>query len=187
MRLAVFCGSRTGDDPRYAELTVRTAQAIAARGWGIVYGGGHIGLMGMLADAGLAAGAEVIGVIPQSLAGKEIAHAGLTQLHVVDSMHARKALMERLSDAFLALPGGFGTMDEFCEILTWAQLRIHDKPLGLLNAFRYFDLLLEFFDKMVRDGFVTTENRALIRCAETVDAILETLDVRGVQDPRYHG
>ena len=178
MRLAVFCGSRIGNDPRYGELTARTARAIAARGWEIVYGGGHVGLMGVLADAGLQAGANVIGVIPQALAVAEVAHAGLTKLHVVESMHARKALMERLSDAFLALPGGFGTMDEFCEILSWAQLRIHGKPLALLNAFGYFDELLGLFDRMVREGFVTPENRALVRCEQTIDAALEMFSSR---------
>lgn len=143
----------------------------------MVYGGGRVGLMGVLADAALAAGGEVIGVIPGSLATEEVAHAGLTKLHVVESMHERKALMADLSDAFIALPGGFGTMDEFCEILTWAQLRIHRKPVGLLNASGYYDELLALFDNMVARGFVTPANRALVRSAPSIGALLDDLNI----------
>lgn len=147
------------------------------RGFGVVYGGGRVGLMGVLADAALAAGGEVIGVIPGSLATEEVAHAGLSKLHVVESMHERKALMADLSDAFIALPGGFGTMDEFCEILTWAQLRIHRKPVGVLNAGGYYDELLALFDNMVARGFVTPTNRALVRSAPSIGALLDDLHI----------
>lgn len=138
-----------------------------------MYGGGRVGLMGVIADAALAAGGEVIGVIPEALATKELAHGGVTQLHVVSTMHERKALMADLSDGFIALPGGFGTMDEFCEILTWAQLRIHDKPVALLNCDGYYDELLALFDKMVREGFVTVTNRTLVRAFGSIDELLE--------------
>lgn len=172
-RVGVFCGSQSGNDARYIDTAIVAASRIAQRGSGIVYGGGRVGLMGVLADTALAAGGEVIGVIPQALSAKEIAHDGLTELHVVATMHERKALMADLSDAFVALPGGYGTMDEFCEILTWAQLRIHAKPVGLLNAFGYYDELIALFDKMVREGFVTERNRMLVYSASTIDELLD--------------
>ena len=171
-RVGVFCGSQSGNDIRYIDTAILAASRIVQRGFGIVYGGGRVGLMGVLADTALAAGGEVIGVIPQALSAKEIAHDGLTEQHVVASMHERKALMADLSDAFVALPGGYGTMDEFCEILTWAQLRIHAKPVGLLNAFGYYDELIALFDKMVREGFVTPPNRTLVYSAGTIDELL---------------
>jgi len=174
-RVGVFCGSQAGNNGRYIEIAILAASSIVQRGYGIVYGGGSVGLMGVLADTALAAGGEVIGVIPQALSGKEIAHGGLTELHVVNSMHERKALMEGLSDAFIALPGGFGTMDEFCEILTWAQLRIHAKPVGLLNTSGYYDELIALFDKMVREGFVTPRNRTLVRSAGSIDELLDLM------------
>ena len=174
-RVGVFCGSQSGNGDRYIETAIMTASRIVQRGCGVVYGGGRVGLMGVLADTALAAGGEVIGVIPEALAGKEIAHSGLTELHVVSSMHERKALMADLSDAFVALPGGFGTMDEFCEILTWAQLRIHDKPVGLLNVFGYFDDLIALFDNMVSEGFVTPKNRTLVRSGASIDELLDSL------------
>lgn len=174
-RVAVFCGAHTGNGSHYVEVAASAARRIAERSFGIVYGGGRVGLMGVIADAALAAGGEVIGVIPQALATEEVAHGGLTELHVVGSMHERKALMADLSDAFIALPGGFGTMDEFCEILTWAQLRIHSKPVGLLNSNGYYDELLALFDKMVREGFVTVTNRSLVQSAPTVDELLTKL------------
>jgi uncharacterized protein (TIGR00730 family) len=149
------------------------AQAIVARGYGVVYGGGGVGLMKIVADAALAAGGEVIGVIPHALARTEMAHQGLTQLHVVDTMHERKALMEDVSDAFVALPGGFGTMDEFCEVLSWRQLRIHDKPIGLLNYRGYYDALLTLFDSMVREGFVGPYTRRLFTDATTIEELLD--------------
>lgn len=171
-RVGIFCGAHTGSGSQYVEAAVHAAQRIVEHKLGIVYGGGRVGLMGVVADAGLAAGGEVIGVIPETLAIKEVAHGGLTQLHVVGSMHERKALIADLSDAFIALPGGFGTMDEFCEILTWAQLRIHGKPVGLLNAGGYYDELLALFDKMVREGFVSMTNRSLVKSAQAVDELL---------------
>lgn len=174
-RVGVFCGAHTGNASRYVKIAAAVARRIAERNLGIVYGGGRVGLMGVLADAGLAAGGEVIGVIPQALATEEVAHGGLTQLHVVGSMHERKALMADLSDGFIALPGGFGTMDEFHEILTWAQLRLHDKPVGLLNAGGYYDELLALYDKMVREGFVSERNRSLVRCASDVDELLSVI------------
>lgn len=174
-RIGVFCGARAGNDGRYIEFAAGAAQQIVTRGFGIVYGGGRVGLMGVVADAGLEAGGEVIGVIPQSLASAEVAHGGLTQLHVVRTMHERKALMAELSDGFIALPGGYGTMDEFHEILTWAQLRIHDKPVGLLNAYGYYDELLALYDKMSREGFVSHTNRQLVASATSLDALLSKM------------
>src|SRR5437660_1798871 len=149
-RLCVFCGSAVGNNLVYADTARQLGALLAARGLGLVFGGGHIGLMGVLADAVLAGGGEVDGVIPQALRDKELAHLGLTRLHVVESMHQRKARMADLSDAFAALPGGFGTGDEFFEILTWRQLKIHHKPIGILNTAGYFDAMLSWLDHMVR-------------------------------------
>lgn len=174
-RICVFCGSRTGNGDEYAAVAAETARAIVAAGYGIVYGGGSIGLMGILADEGLACGGEVIGVIPSALAVSEVAHQNLSELHVVNTMHERKALMERLSDGFLALPGAFGTMDEFCEALTWRQLAIHDKPIGLLNYRGYYDALLRLFDSMAAEGFLSEESRKLFVDAPTVTAVLRML------------
>jgi uncharacterized protein (TIGR00730 family) len=174
-RVGIFCGAHTGNGSSYIEVAGTLARRVVERGFGIVYGGGRVGLMGVIADTALNAGGEVIGVIPEALATKEVAHDGVTQLHVVSTMHERKALMADLSDAFIALPGGFGTMDEFCEILTWAQLRIHTKPVALLNCNGYFDELLALFDKMVREGFVTMTNRSLVRSAPTIDDLLEEI------------
>lgn len=171
-RICVFCGAHMGNDPSYARTAARAAQRIVAAGYGIVYGGGGIGLMNVVADAALACGGEVIGVIPHALALTEMAHEGLTKLHVVGTMHERKALMEELSDAFIALPGGFGTMDELCEMLTWRQLRIHDKPIGLLNEEGYYDALLALFDTMVEEGFVDPETRALFVQASAIEELL---------------
>ena len=151
--ICVFCGSQTGNDQVYAQTTAELARAIVARGLGVVYGGGSIGLMGVLADATLASGGRIVGVIPQGLAEREIAHDGLSELRIVTSMHERKALMADLSDAFIALPGGYGTLHELCEAITWTQLGIHDKPIGLLNVNGYFDSLLALFDHAVASGF----------------------------------
>ena len=171
-RICVFCGSHEGNDPSYAQIARKAAEAIVAAGYGVVYGGGGIGLMRIVADAALEAGGEVIGVIPHALARTEQAHQGLTKLHVVETMHERKALMEDLSDAFVALPGGYGTMDEFCEVLTWRQLRIHDKPIGLLNYRGYYDALLALFDSMVREGFIGPYTRSLFVDASTIEELL---------------
>jgi uncharacterized protein (TIGR00730 family) len=174
-RLCVFCGSSLGRDPNYAESACRLGQLLVERGLGLVFGGGHIGLMGVLADAVLAAGGEVIGVIPQALRDRELAHKGVTQMHVVQTMHARKALMADLADAFAALPGGFGTGDEFFEILTWAQLKIHCKPIGVLNTAGYFDTMLAWLNHMVKEGFVKDKYRRLVQVFTTPETLLDVL------------
>lgn len=174
-RICVFCGSHVGNDADFARMAGHAAEAIVAAGYGIVYGGGGVGLMNIVADAALARGGEVIGVIPHALARTEMAHVGLSRLHVVDTMHERKAMMEDLSDAFVALPGGFGTMDEFCEVLSWRQLRIHDKPIGLLNYRGYYDALLALFDSMVRQGFVGPHTRGLFIDAPEIGELLESM------------
>ncbi|HLN27202.1 MAG TPA: TIGR00730 family Rossman fold protein [Gemmataceae bacterium] len=161
-RLCVFCGSNVGNQPIYADQARRLGEELGARGIDLVYGGGHIGLMGILADAVLKTGGKVIGVIPQSLKDKELAHAGLTELHVVDTMHQRKALMADLSDGFAGLPGAFGTGDELFEILTWAQLGLHAKPIGLLNVAGYFDSLVAWLERAVSDGFLRAAHRRLL-------------------------
>ncbi len=154
-------------------------RALVERDLGLVFGGGRVGLMGAVADAVLAAGGEAIGVIPEALVQRELAHQGLTRLHVVGSMHERKALMADLADAFVALPGGFGTLDELAEILTWAQLGIHAKPIGLLDVDAYFAPLLAFFDRAAADGFLRTEHRRLLRLAGDADDLLAALGLGG--------
>jgi uncharacterized protein (TIGR00730 family) len=160
--VCVYCGSSVGADPAFAEAAAQVGRALAGSGRVLVYGGGHVGLMGVLADAALAAGGRVVGVIPQSLVEKELAHGGLTDLRVVPSMHARKALMADLSDGFLALPGGLGTLEELFETWTWGQLGLHAKPYGLLNVGGFFDLLLAFLDRLVEQGFVRAEHREML-------------------------
>jgi uncharacterized protein (TIGR00730 family) len=176
-RLCVFCGSRGGAAPAYAEAARELGRRMAGRGLGLVFGGGHVGLMGALADAVLQAGGEVIGVIPQGLVDRELAHQGCTQLHITGSMHERKALMADLADAFAALPGGYGTLDETFEMLTWAQLGLHAKPVGLLNVHGYFDGLLTFLDYTVREGFIKPAHRHLLIAASTGEALLDALAV----------
>jgi uncharacterized protein (TIGR00730 family) len=161
-RVCIFCGSSPGGQPAYVEAARQVGALLAHRGLGLVYGGGRVGLMGAVADAALAEGGEVIGVIPSSLAQKEIAHESLTEMRVVNSMHERKAQMAELSDCFLALPGGFGTLDEFFEVVTWAQIGIHNKPCGLLNVAGYFDPLLALVDHALAERFVRPEHRSLI-------------------------
>lgn len=161
-RICVFCGSSPGASPDYMDAARKVGELLARRGLGLVYGGGRVGLMGALADSALAAGGEVIGIIPYSLEQKEVAHRGLTELQIVDSMHARKARMSDLSDGFLGLPGGFGTLEEFFEVVTWAQIGIHQKPCALLNVNGYFDLLLDFVDHALAERFVRPEHRSLI-------------------------
>jgi uncharacterized protein (TIGR00730 family) len=173
--LCVFCGSSTGGPAIYAETTRQFGAALAARGLGLVYGGGHVGLMGVLADAVLQAGGPVVGVIPRSMLERELAHERLTELHVVETMHQRKALMASRAAAFAALPGGFGTADELFEILTWRQLRLHARPIGLLNVAGFFDPLLSWLDRTVADGFVRSEHRALLHVAAEPDALLDLL------------
>ncbi|HXG11140.1 MAG TPA: TIGR00730 family Rossman fold protein [Gemmataceae bacterium] len=174
-RLCVFCGSAVGSGSAYAEAARRMGEAMAGRGLGLVFGGGHVGLMGVLADAVLQAGGEVIGVIPQALVDRELAHGGLTELHVVGTMHQRKARMADLADGFLALPGGFGTADELFEILTWSQLGLHAKPVGVLNVAGFFDLLLAWLDHAVAQGFLRSEHRRLLQVAENADALLDRI------------
>lgn len=174
--ICVFCGSSNGSDPAYAMAARHLGQAIAGNGLTLVYGGGHVGLMGVVADAALEAGGEVIGVMPKSLVDREIAHTGLTKLHVVSSMHERKALMADLSDGFIALPGGNGTLEEFFEVLTWAQLGEHDKPCGLLNAAGYYDPLLAVFDQMVLMKFLEPVHRDLILVEDDPPALLQRFD-----------
>jgi len=173
--ICVFCGSRHGSDPAYTEAARELGRLMAERGIRLVYGGGRVGLMGEVADAVLAGGGQVIGVIPSLLVEKEVEHRGLTQLHEVGSMHERKALMEQLSDAFVVLPGGFGTLDEACEILTWAQLGLHAKPLGLVNTAGYYDLLTAFLDHAQGEDFISATNRRLVQVEATAAALLERL------------
>ena len=161
-RLCVFCGSSVGVNPAYAEAAIALGRLLVARGSSLVYGGGHVGLMGVLADAVLGAGGEVIGVIPHALHEREIAHSGLTKLHVVDSMHERKAMMAAMSDAFIAMPGGFGTYEEFFEAVTWTQLGVHKKPCGLLNVAGFYDPVVEFLDQLAADGFMRREHRDML-------------------------
>jgi uncharacterized protein (TIGR00730 family) len=175
-RLCVFCGSSAGARTVYAEAARQLGKALAARGVGLVYGGGHVGLMGILADSVLELGGSVIGVIPQALVDKELAQAGLTQLHVVTTMHQRKALMADLADGFMALPGAFGTADELFEILTWAQLGLHAKPIGLLNVAGYFDPLRAWLDHAVREGFLRSAHRQLLLEAEDSERLLDLLE-----------
>lgn len=174
-RVCVFCGSSPGRDPRYVAAAREMALALVARGEGLVFGGGSVGLMGVLADALLAAGGEALGVIPHGLLAREIAHRSLTEMRVVPSMHARKALMAELSDAFVALPGGFGTFEELLEMVTWAQLGIHRKPIGLLNVAGYYDSLIALVDHAVREGFVPPGNRGLILVDGEPGPLLERL------------
>lgn len=160
--LCVFCGSNTGADPAYAESARRMGQLLANRGVTVIYGGGRVGLMGALADAALEAGGGVIGVIPEALRRREVAHERLTELRVVHTMHERKQLMADLSDGFIALPGGFGTFEEFCEVLTWSQLGMHAKPCGLLNVKGYYTGLLALFDHAVAEQLLHPRNRAMV-------------------------
>lgn len=177
-RVCVFCGSRTGIRPLYVEAAGRLGRRLAGRGHDLVYGGGATGLMGVVADSILESGGRAIGVIPRSMATREVAHPGLTRMHVVGTMHERKALMAELSDAFIALPGGYGTFEELLETITWAQLGIHRKPVGLLNAGGYFDPLAEMFDRAVREGFVRPRYRSLCRVGAGVDELLSKLESR---------
>lgn len=161
-RVAVYCGSNPGIRPAYAEGARRLGAELGARGLGLVYGGGKVGLMGVLADAALAAGAEVVGVIPRAMVDRELAHAGLTELRIVASMHERKALMAELADAFVALPGGLGTLDELFEVWTWAQLGLHARPIALLDVEGFFQPLVAHLDRAVTEGFVRPQHRALV-------------------------
>jgi uncharacterized protein (TIGR00730 family) len=173
--ICVFCGASKGGRPEYAAAAARFGAAAARGGRRLVFGGGHIGLMSAVADAALAAGGAVVGVIPRFLVEKELAHRGLTELVVVETMHQRKAEMADRADAFAVLPGGFGTGDELFEALTWGQLGLHAKPVGLLNTAGYFDPLLGWLGHMVREGFLRAEHRDLVLAAEEPEALLERM------------
>jgi uncharacterized protein (TIGR00730 family) len=175
VRVCVFCGSSAGANPRHRAAAARLGALLVERGLALVYGGGSVGLMGVIADAVLAAGGTAIGVIPRPLARKELLHTGLTELHVVPSMHVRKALMADLSDAFIALPGGYGTFEELLEIVTWAQLGIHGKPVGLLDVAGYYEGLARLFDRAVVEGFVRREHRDIVIVADEPGALLDRL------------
>ena len=172
----VFCGASIGSNPAYREAAVALGQAIARRGWTLVYGGGAVGLMGVVADAAMAAGGDVVGIIPQSLLDAEVGHKGLTRLEVVDGMHARKARMAELSDAFIALPGGLGTLEELFEVWTWGQLGYHAKPLGLLDVNGFYDKLGGFLDHIVEEGFVRPQHRDMLLLGQQPDELLAAMD-----------
>jgi uncharacterized protein (TIGR00730 family) len=174
-RVCIFCGSSTGLRPDYRTAAERIAIELAKREVGIVFGGGCVGLMGIVADTALAHGAHVIGVIPSAMVAREIAHFGLPDLRIVASMHERKALMATLSDAFVALPGGFGTFEELCEVVTWTQLGLHSKPCGLLNVAGYYDGLVALFDRAVADGFIRPEKRRIVLADSDPAALIERL------------
>ncbi|AXK55353.1 MULTISPECIES: TIGR00730 family Rossman fold protein [Pseudomonas] len=174
--VCVFCGASTGSHPLYREAAQALGRALAERKLTLVYGGGAVGLMGIVADAALAAGGEVIGIIPQSLKDKEIGHNGLTRLEVVDGMHARKARMAELSDAFIALPGGLGTLEELFEVWTWGQLGYHHKPLGLLEVNGFYEKLSGFLDHIVGEGFVRAPHRDMLQMSESPASLLDALD-----------
>lgn len=174
-RLAVYCGSATPADPTFIEAARHVGRTLAARGIGVVYGGGRLGLMGAVADAALEAGGEVIGVIPDALVGAEVAHRGCTQLHVVQTMHQRKQLFTDLSDGFVTLPGGVGTMDELWEAISWSQLGYHQKPVGLLNVGGFYDQLIGFNRQMVAAGFIRAQHAGILLHADSIDALLDTM------------
>lgn len=173
--ICVFCGSSPGFDPVYRESASELGREIARRHLRLVYGGGNTGLMGALADSVLGAGGEVIGVIPQALVNKEVAHRGLSELIIVGTMHERKARMADMSDAFVAMPGGFGTFEEFCEVVTWTQLGVHAKPCGVLNINGFYDPLLALFDRALADGFLRADHRGLVLTERTVPGILDRI------------
>lgn len=174
--ISIFCGSSSGSCNIFAEQATELGQTIAQKGYGIIYGGARIGLMGAVADGALSNGGEVIGVIPEFLKKKELEHTNLTKLHVVETMHERKALMSELCDAVIALPGGYGTMEELYEMMTWAQLAIHKKPIGLLNTQGYYDPLLMMSQKMIEEGFLKKEYENLLIVAESSELLLEKME-----------
>jgi uncharacterized protein (TIGR00730 family) len=187
-RICVFCGSSAGARPEYALAAEQLAREMTRRGIGLVFGGGAIGLMGVIADAMLAAGGHAIGVIPHALVAREIAHRGLPDLRVVNSMHERKAMMAGLADAFIAMPGGFGTFEEFCEVVTWTQLGVHRKACGLLNVGGFYDPLIALFDRAVAEGFVKPENRPIVVAHANPAALLDELaKPPALPDARWRG
>lgn len=184
--LAVYCGSSPGNDPAFARAAVAAGRALARRGVRVVYGGGGVGLMGALADAALAAGGRVTGIIPHFLDRRELKHPGVADMRVVRSMHERKLLMVEESRGFLALPGGYGTLDELFEVLTWAQLRLHQHPVGLLNVDGFFDHLLGFLDHLVASGFLSEQDRARVVTDSDIDALLDQLAAWTPPDTKFH-
>jgi uncharacterized protein (TIGR00730 family) len=174
-RLAIYCGSASPDDTRFIDSARDVGAALASRGIGVVYGGGRLGLMGAVADGAIAAGGEVIGIIPRLLVDLEVAHQGLAELHVVDTMHQRKQAFTDLSDGFVTLPGGTGTMDELWEALSWAQLGYHAKPVGLLNVAGFYDGLLQFVETMAATGFLRPQHRGLLIADDDLDTLLERM------------
>jgi len=184
-RLAVYCGSATPDDPRYIELAREVGRTLAERGIGVVYGGGKLGLMGAVADSALAAGGEVIGVIPEALVNSEVAHRGCTELRVVSGMHERKLAFTNLSDGFLTIPGGVGTMDELWEAVSWAQLGYHAKPVGLLNAFGFYDQLLAFNHHMIAVGFIRPAHAGIIMAETELDLLLTRMAAHEPHTPIF--
>ena len=184
VNVCVFCGSSPGTDPAFAEAASQLGTSLADRHIGLVYGGASVGLMGVVADAAMAAGGRVTGVITESLAGHEIAHGSLSELHVVQTMHERKALMAELSDAFVMLPGGFGTWEEFMESVTWAQLGIHDKRCGILNAHGFFDHLLTFVAHAVEQGFIKARQVEGLAVADDAERLLDALESPTSAEPR---
>ncbi|MEQ8471894.1 MAG: TIGR00730 family Rossman fold protein [Marinoscillum sp.] len=175
-RLAIFCGSSTGNQEIYQQQAIKMGQLLSSLNIEIVFGGGKIGLMGAVADAALSNGGKVIGVIPEKLMTTEVGHTGCTELHVVQTMHDRKAMMARLSDGFIALPGGIGTLEEIIEVFTWHQIGYHDKPCGFLNTNGYYDKLFAFIDHMVEDGFLSAEQRNQLVIADTPEELLEVME-----------
>jgi uncharacterized protein (TIGR00730 family) len=174
-RICVFCGSSSGESPIYLESATRVGEILAREGLGLVYGGSRVGLMGRLADSVLEHGGEVIGVIPRALVNREVAHGGLTELRIVASMHERKAVMAELSDAFIALPGGLGTLEELFEVVTWSQLGLHQKPSGVLDVRGYYQPLIAFLDHAVNEGFLATQHRRMIMLENDPDALVARL------------
>lgn len=175
-RLCVYCGSSTGTGDAYVAAARELGELLLRQEIGLVYGGSNLGIMGTIADTVLAGGGNVTGIIPHALHGKEIAHTGLTELHVVDSMHERKSLMVVLSDGFVALPGGFGTLEEIIEVITWGQLGFHDKPCGLINVAGYFDHLLAFLDHSATQGFLRAQHRSMLLVASTPAGLIEKFE-----------
>lgn len=176
LSVCVYCGSRDGSEPAYADAAGQVGALIGRRGWQMVYGGGRAGLMGRTADAALAAGARVVGVIPQSLMQRELGHTGLAELHVVETMHQRKQMMAEHADAFIALPGGIGTFEELFEVWTWRQLGYHDKPVALLNVAGYYDKLVEFLDLTLQRGFVQPTQRELLLVDDDAGRLLDRIE-----------
>jgi uncharacterized protein (TIGR00730 family) len=183
--VCVFCGASSGTDPRYAAAAAVVGERLAHRGIRLVFGGGRRGLMGTVADAALAAGGRVVGVIPRGLVDRELAHTGLTELRVVETLHERKALMAELSDGFIALPGGLGTLEELAEVLSWAQLELHAKPIGLLDVGGYFGALDAFLDHALAEGFVAERHRRLLLRDDDVERLLERFEAWSPPEGRF--